>query len=92
MGLIRTLLRTCQDNTDKDFADCSIPQEKSNSEINEELEISDGSCEEDAFGTFLKPKQDRSKGLYFLFCCHCSISMSLEIWVPNDEPLPFTER
>lgn len=33
---------------DKDFADCSIPQEKSNSEINAELEISDASGEEDA--------------------------------------------
>jgi len=33
---------------DKSFADCSIPQEKSNSEINAELEISDASCEEDA--------------------------------------------
>lgn len=33
--------RTCKDNTDKEFADCSIPQEKSNSDINEELEISD---------------------------------------------------
>ena len=32
---------------DKGFADCSIPQEKSNSEINAELEISDASCEED---------------------------------------------
>ncbi|KAK4429611.1 Histone-lysine N-methyltransferase ASHH2 [Sesamum alatum] len=52
---------TCKDNTDRDFADCSIPQEKSNSEINEELEISDASCEEDACGTFLKSKQYRSK-------------------------------
>ncbi|KAL8482235.1 hypothetical protein ACS0TY_028403 [Phlomoides rotata] len=52
---------TCQDNTDKDFADCSIPQEKSNSEINQELEISDGSCEEDAFGTFMLPNQDQLK-------------------------------
>ncbi|XP_052202818.1 histone-lysine N-methyltransferase ASHH2 [Diospyros lotus] len=39
---------TCKDNMDKSFADCSIPQEKSNSEINAELEISDASCEEDA--------------------------------------------
>ncbi|KAI3464563.1 hypothetical protein Pfo_021226 [Paulownia fortunei] len=52
---------TCKDNTDKDFADCSIPQEKSNSEINEELEISDASCEEDACGTFLLSNQNRSK-------------------------------
>ncbi|KAL0351532.1 UNVERIFIED_CONTAM: Histone-lysine N-methyltransferase ASHH2, partial [Sesamum calycinum] len=52
---------TCKDNTDEDFADCSIPQEKSNSEINEELEISDASCEEDACGNFLKSKQYRQK-------------------------------
>ncbi|CAK9152030.1 unnamed protein product [Ilex paraguariensis] len=32
---------------DKDFADCSIPQEKSNAEINAELEISNASCGED---------------------------------------------
>ncbi|MCD7447380.1 hypothetical protein HAX54_028452 [Datura stramonium] len=38
---------TCKDNLDKAFADCSFPQEKSNSEINAELEISDGSGEED---------------------------------------------
>ncbi|GAB4844127.1 hypothetical protein Ancab_037434 [Ancistrocladus abbreviatus] len=38
---------TCKDNQDKAFADCSIPQEKSNEEINAELEISD---EEDAHG------------------------------------------
>nr|XP_009416927.1 PREDICTED: uncharacterized protein LOC103997440 isoform X2 [Musa acuminata subsp. malaccensis] len=37
---------TCKDNTDKAFADCSIPQEKTNSEINAELEISDASCDE----------------------------------------------
>ncbi|GAB4862111.1 hypothetical protein Ancab_037363 [Ancistrocladus abbreviatus] len=36
---------TCKDNQDKAFADCSIPQEMSNAEINAELEISD---EEDA--------------------------------------------
>ncbi|KAG6482247.1 hypothetical protein ZIOFF_058878 [Zingiber officinale] len=39
---------TCKDNTDKAFADCSIPQEKTNSEINAELEITDASCDEDA--------------------------------------------
>ncbi|KAF6147948.1 hypothetical protein GIB67_001523 [Kingdonia uniflora] len=39
---------TCKENLDKAFADCSIPQEKTNAEINAELEISDGSCEEDA--------------------------------------------
>ncbi|CAN6476187.1 unnamed protein product [Victoria cruziana] len=38
---------TCKDNADKRFADCSIPQEKSNAEINAELNISDASCDED---------------------------------------------
>ncbi|XP_042482254.1 histone-lysine N-methyltransferase ASHH2 [Macadamia integrifolia] len=37
---------TCKDNADKAFSDCSIPQEKSNAEINKELDISD---EEDAY-------------------------------------------
>ncbi|MBA0566186.1 hypothetical protein Golob_011029, partial [Gossypium lobatum] len=35
----------CGDNMDKTFADCSIPQEKSNADINEELGVSD--AEED---------------------------------------------
>ncbi|KAF9599873.1 hypothetical protein IFM89_001819 [Coptis chinensis] len=39
---------TCKDNMDKAFGDCSIPQEKSNAEINAELEISEASGEEDA--------------------------------------------
>lgn len=39
---------TCKDNVDKAFANCSIPQEKSNAEINAELEISDESGEENA--------------------------------------------
>ncbi|CAI0395754.1 unnamed protein product [Linum tenue] len=38
---------TCKDNMEKMYADCTIPQEKSNSEINAELGISDG--DEDAF-------------------------------------------
>ncbi|XP_019416874.1 PREDICTED: histone-lysine N-methyltransferase ASHH2-like [Lupinus angustifolius] len=37
---------TCKDNGDKTFADCAIPQEMSNAEINAELGISD---EEDAY-------------------------------------------
>ena len=42
---------------DKAFADCSIPQEKSNAEINAELEISDASCEDDAaYDTHLTSK------------------------------------
>ncbi|KAL1561204.1 [histone H3]-lysine(4) N-trimethyltransferase [Salvia divinorum] len=48
---------TCKDNTDKDFADCSIPQEKSNSEINEELGISD---DEDAGSTLPKSNKNKS--------------------------------
>lgn len=32
---------SCRDNLDKDFADCSVPQEKSNAEINAELNISE---------------------------------------------------
>jgi histone-lysine N-methyltransferase SETD2 len=47
----------CKDNNDTEFADCSIPQEKSNSAINAELEISDASCEEDACTTRLTSKQ-----------------------------------
>ncbi|KAA8546452.1 hypothetical protein F0562_002809 [Nyssa sinensis] len=47
----------CKDNIDKAFADCSIPQEKSNAEINAELEISDASCEEDACDTRLNSKR-----------------------------------
>ncbi|TKY74225.1 Histone-lysine N-methyltransferase ASHH2 [Spatholobus suberectus] len=40
---------TCKDSTDKAFADCAIPQEKSNAEINAELGLSDASGEEDAY-------------------------------------------
>ncbi|XP_015885762.3 uncharacterized protein LOC107421114 isoform X1 [Ziziphus jujuba] len=47
---------TCKDNMDKAFACCSIPQEKSNAEINAELELSDASGEEDASGTRLNQK------------------------------------
>lgn len=45
---------TCKDNNDKAFADCPIPQEKSNAEINAELEISDASCDEDTYGAHTK--------------------------------------
>ncbi|RXH92141.1 hypothetical protein DVH24_021164 [Malus domestica] len=48
---------TCKDNKDEAFADCSIPQEKSNSEINAELDISDASGDEDASGTRSKYKE-----------------------------------
>ncbi|KAF6998202.1 hypothetical protein CFC21_014340 [Triticum aestivum] len=37
---------TCKDNDDKAFADCSIPQAKTNAEINAELELSDASADE----------------------------------------------
>ncbi|KAJ1387368.1 Zinc finger, CW-type [Sesbania bispinosa] len=40
---------TCKDSSDKEFADCSIPQEKSNAEINAELGLSDASGEEDVY-------------------------------------------
>ncbi|XP_020212538.1 histone-lysine N-methyltransferase ASHH2 [Cajanus cajan] len=40
---------TCADSSDKAFADCAIPQEKSNAEINAELGLSDASGEEDAY-------------------------------------------
>ncbi|KAK7410632.1 hypothetical protein VNO78_01574 [Psophocarpus tetragonolobus] len=39
---------TCKDSRDGAFADCDIPQEKSNAEINAELGLSDASGEEDA--------------------------------------------
>ncbi|KAK4795363.1 hypothetical protein SAY86_013357 [Trapa natans] len=39
----------CKDNLDKRFADCSIPQEMSNTDINAELELSDYSCEDDDY-------------------------------------------
>ncbi|KAI4337862.1 hypothetical protein L6164_016231 [Bauhinia variegata] len=38
---------TCKESEDKAFADCSIPQEKSNTEINAELGLSDASGGED---------------------------------------------
>uniref|UniRef100_A0ACD5ZEQ0 Uncharacterized protein n=1 Tax=Avena sativa TaxID=4498 RepID=A0ACD5ZEQ0_AVESA len=37
---------TCKDNRDKTFADCSISQEKTNAEINAELDLSDASADE----------------------------------------------
>ncbi|KAF5467906.1 hypothetical protein F2P56_012110 [Juglans regia] len=47
---------TCKDNLDKAFADCSIPQEKSNADINVELDISDASGEEDSNDAPIKYK------------------------------------
>ncbi|KAJ7965499.1 Histone-lysine N-methyltransferase ASHH2 [Quillaja saponaria] len=40
---------TCKDSKDTAFSHCSIPQEKSNAEINAELGLSDASGEEDAY-------------------------------------------
>lgn len=53
----------CKDNMDKAFADCSIPQEKSNADINEELELSEASCEEDACNTRLNSSKLGQKQL-----------------------------
>ncbi|KAL3339725.1 hypothetical protein AABB24_028375 [Solanum stoloniferum] len=52
---------TCKDNLDRDLADCSIAQEKSNSEINAELEISDASGEEDVLSTRLNSNRSGQK-------------------------------
>jgi hypothetical protein len=38
--------RTCKENEDKTFANCSIPQEKTDDEINAELGLSDASADE----------------------------------------------
>lgn len=46
LSLFLTIWRTCKDNGDKAFADCSIPQEKTNAEINAELDLSDVSADE----------------------------------------------
>lgn len=51
------------------FADCSIPQEKSNSQINDELDISDASGEEDVNDARLNYKGlecGRSTGMWYL--------------------------
>ncbi|KAF7140873.1 hypothetical protein RHSIM_Rhsim06G0088400 [Rhododendron simsii] len=51
----------CHDNMDKGFADCSIAQEMSNSEINAELQISDVSCGEDGSDAHLNSNRLESK-------------------------------
>lgn len=51
----------CRENPDLNYADCSIPQEKSDSEINEELGISETSWEEDDGGTLQMSIENRSK-------------------------------
>lgn len=35
--------RSCSENPNREYADCSIPQEKTNAEINRELDISENS-------------------------------------------------
>ncbi|EPS67389.1 hypothetical protein M569_07380, partial [Genlisea aurea] len=52
---------TCKENMDRDFAECSVPQEKSNSEINDELELFDESAEEDTQETFVNSSNYQSK-------------------------------
>ncbi|XP_022768083.1 histone-lysine N-methyltransferase ASHH2-like isoform X2 [Durio zibethinus] len=47
----------CGDNVDKSFADCSVPQEKSNADINFELGISD--AEEDGCDGFNYKEQEK---------------------------------
>ncbi len=57
--------RSCSDNPNKEFADCSIPQEKSDAEINRELEISENSLcdeEDDTDATGDKPMEDCIQG------------------------------
>ncbi|KAK9748897.1 hypothetical protein RND81_02G088800 [Saponaria officinalis] len=61
---------TCKDNQDQAFADCSIPQEKSNAEINAELQISD---EEDgrgglfrSMGRGIRPSGDPQQSTWML--------------------------
>ncbi|XP_047327985.1 histone-lysine N-methyltransferase ASHH2-like isoform X2 [Impatiens glandulifera] len=49
---------TCKESMDKDYADCSVPQEMSNDEINEELEISDVSCGEDPSNGYYSKKSE----------------------------------
>ncbi|KAK1309538.1 Histone-lysine N-methyltransferase ASHH2 [Acorus calamus] len=39
---------TCKDNTDKNYADCSVPQEMSDEDINLELGIPNTSCEDNS--------------------------------------------
>ncbi|KAJ6412621.1 hypothetical protein OIU84_005630, partial [Salix udensis] len=58
----------CKDNTNKEFADCSFPQEKSNAEINAELGISD--VDEDGC--------DAPSNYMELDCRHTSVSKEYE--------------
>ncbi|XP_050208602.1 histone-lysine N-methyltransferase ASHH2 [Mercurialis annua] len=63
----------CKDNTDNAFADCSIPQEKSNAEINAELGISDG--EEDVCDAPSKNKGLEHKAVEYM---HTTVSKEHE--------------
>ena len=57
--------RSCKENPNKNFADCSVPQEKSNSEINAELDLdfSDHSTCEEGDGKYRAVDSSNSKGL-----------------------------
>ena len=50
---------------DKTFGDCSIPQEKSNADINEELELSEASCEEDNTRSNSSQSGQKQPGTWF---------------------------
>ncbi|CAH1454454.1 unnamed protein product [Lactuca virosa] len=70
---------------DKIFGDCSIPQEKSNVDINEELELYEASGEEDASNTQLNSSQSRQKQLIDLTCSvfakMCVLEMTIRMAV-----------
>lgn len=61
----------CKDNFDTAFADCSIPQEKSNAEINAELGISD--ADEDAYDIPSKNKGLECKSKTGLQCIRLTL-------------------
>lgn len=60
----------------KAFANCATPQEKSNADINAELEISDASGEEDASG----PQQNQ-KGLEYKRSTGISYLLVIELTI-----------
>ncbi|XP_057973979.1 histone-lysine N-methyltransferase ASHH2 isoform X2 [Malania oleifera] len=66
----------CKDNMDKAFADCSIPQEKSNAEINAELDISDASVSQQSTWTLIKSnlflhRSCKTQTIDEIMVCHC---------------------
>lgn len=65
------LYRTCKDNKDKAFADCSIPQEKTDAQINAELGISE---EEECLNVqpiFKGVEPSKLAGLYIIVTSDC---------------------